>query len=134
MLINGKPKSYCRAYRIWQGMKKRCYNPKDHHYYIYGGRGIKVCDEWKNSSDAFLEWAYSHGYSDELEIDRIDSNGDYCPENCQWITKSENAKKTNPRNSLPYSDIKRAHKIWEYCKSVGIRMDNFPEPKYPWQK
>ena len=118
-------KSYTREYNIWRMMKKRCYNKNDSHYYAYGGRGIKVCEEWL-SSDGFLKWAYDNGYSDNLEVDRIDPDGNYEPNNCRWITHQENAKRKRKPYSLPQSNIKRSHKVWEYCKAAGVKMDNFP--------
>ena len=63
------------------------------HYDRYGGRGIKVCDEWENDFQAFYNWAMSNGYRDDLTIDRIDNDGDYEPSNCQWITQAENTSK-----------------------------------------
>lgn len=77
-------------------MKRRCYNPNCDPYKYYGGKGVKVCDEWLEY-EGFKSWALANGYSDNLTIDRIDSNGDYEPENCQWVTMSENiarAKRT----------------------------------------
>ena len=87
------PKSQTRLYRILQGMKRRCFNPNDPNYKNYGGRGITVCKSWDNSFEAFERWALSHGYADNLTIDRIDNNGNYEPRNCLWITRSENASK-----------------------------------------
>lgn len=133
-LYDGMLMSSCRAYKIWQGMKRRCTNKNDAHYYLYGGRGIKVCDEWLNNSEAFMDWAYSHGYADGLEIDRIDPDGNYEPNNCRWVTKTENRKRKRKPYSVPQSDIKQAHKVWEYCKAAGCDMSNFPEPKYSWQE
>ena len=82
-----------RLYRIWCGMKRRCYgsNPEQTRY--YKDKGIKICEEWLNSFDAFSTWARSNGYHDDLSIDRVDSNGDYEPENCRWIPFSENARR-----------------------------------------
>lgn len=77
----------------WKCMKSRCYNKKHTHYNAYGGRGIKICDEWKNDFQAFYDWAMSNGYKTGLTIDRIDMDGNYEPSNCQWITKSENSRK-----------------------------------------
>ena len=84
---------WTRLYGIWCGMKRRCNNPKCESYKYYGERGITVCDEWKNDFAAFRDWAMANGYDDTLTIDRIDNDGDYCPENCQFITKSENSAK-----------------------------------------
>ena len=80
-----------RLYRIWQAMKARCLNPNTDNYSYYGGRGITVCEEWKNNFDSFHNWALSHGYEDDLSIDRIDVNGNYEASNCRWATAVEQA-------------------------------------------
>lgn len=77
----------------WSGMKQRCYNPNIRAYKTYGARGIKVCDEWLHDYPRFAEWASNNGWKQGLTIDRIDPDGNYCPENCRFITRSENSKR-----------------------------------------
>ena len=84
-------------YHKWNGMRDRCNNPKARQYSYYGGRGIRICDEWQNSFAAFRDWALSAGYKDGLSLDRIDYNGNYCPENCRWISMAEQQR--NRRNN-----------------------------------
>ncbi|MGI6068917.1 MAG: AP2 domain-containing protein [Blautia sp.] len=81
-----------RLYRIWKGIKSRCYISSSSNFEHYGGRGIQVCEEWKNSFEAFKTWALLNGYTDKLSIDRIDSDGDYKPENCRWVTNEIQAR------------------------------------------
>lgn len=86
-----------RLYNIWSGMKHRCYNPNSTIYRNYGGRGVSVCPEWRNNFSAFRDWSMSNGYAKNKSIDRIDVNGDYCPENCRWASQSQQQR--NKRNS-----------------------------------
>lgn len=79
-------------YIVWYNMIKRCENPKNPGYKNYGGKGIRICSQWHDLA-LFIAWALSHGYRDNLTIDRIDNDGNYEPGNCQWITKSENSLK-----------------------------------------
>ena len=87
--------SNTRLYRIWCNLKTRCLNPHSDNYAFYGGKGVSVCEEWLHDFQTFYDWAMGNGYEDNLTIDRKDSNGDYCPQNCQWITQSENATRAN---------------------------------------
>jgi len=91
-----------RLYHIWSGMKQRCLNPKDPNYRYYGKKGVGVYDKWKDDFLAFRTWALQNGYAENLTIDRINSDENYKPSNCQWITKSKNSSKNyapRPRNN-----------------------------------
>lgn len=92
-------RGYTKLYNTWLRMKGRCNSPTSTSYPYYGARGISVCEEWENDFSAFRDWAMKNGYKEGLSIDRIDVNGNYCPQNCRWITMAE-----QQRNRRPSSD------------------------------
>lgn len=100
-----------RIYRIWNLMKERCKNKNNPSFMNYGGRGITLCKEWE-SFDPFCKWAMSHGYSDKLSIDRIDVNGDYCPENCRWATAKEQSRNKRTNREIEYNGKTMLLKDW----------------------
>jgi hypothetical protein len=88
-----------KMYKKWHDMKQRCFNPKNRAYKNYGGRGVTVCEEWNKSFKSFMEWSIANGYDDELQIDRIDNNGNYEPSNCRYVSAYMNTH--NRRVSKP---------------------------------
>ena len=117
MIKHGQSKT--RLYWKWLGMRQRCYNKNVQYYPYYGGRGIKVCEDWKKSFEAFRDWALGAGYVDGLSIDRIDFNGNYEPSNCRWV-KME-MQKINKRNVLMYNNVSAV----EECRRRGIKVSTF---------
>lgn len=109
-------------YKVWCSMKQRCCNPNSKAYRDYGGRGIRICDEWVDY-EPFREWAMSAGYKQGLTIDRIDNDGNYCPDNCRWVGMSvQNA------NKRPY-EKPRLFKSVDMCDEDGNTVMSFPSIK-----
>lgn len=125
-------------YRAYQNMKTRCNNEHYSLYHRYGGRGITICKEWQESFIAFREWALKNGYRKGLTLDRIDNDGNYCPENCRWVTMVEqsNNRVTNRmlstngetdtmanwsrRLDIPYWVLqRRLHDGWSEDRALG---------------
>ena len=105
--------SHTRIDNIYRSMIDRCYNPNNKRYVHYGGRGISVCDEWKNDKTMFFKWANESGYESDLTIDRIDVNGGYEPTNCRWV--SQRVQQQNRRNNflIEYRGEKKTATEWE---------------------
>lgn len=111
-----------RIYGVWRSMKERCYVKKHISYPNYGGRGIKVCDEWQEFIP-FMEWAYENGYDEnakrgECTLDRIDVNGDYCPENCRWVSQSVQSNNRRDNVYIEYNGI--VDTLSNHAKENGI--------------
>ena len=133
----GKATLSNRLYRIYQNMKGRCTRPYNTSYRLYGARGIKVCDEWMVKGGIgfrlFEKWALENGYCEDLTIDRIDTNGDYEPQNCRWVTTKEQNR--NKRNNVyvdgcVLKDYAEKHGI--NAKTIGYRIkvgNDLIEPK-----
>lgn len=102
---------------VWKHMKQRCDNPNNHAYARYGGRGITYCDEWRDYP-AFHDWAVSNGYVEGLSLDRIDTNGNYEPSNCRWITHAEQQR--NKERTI-YAEINGVVRpLSEWAEMYGI--------------
>lgn len=107
-----------KLYKAWDSMRQRCYNPQKDHYEDYGGRGISVCDEWANDFSSFCDWAMSHGYNEKLTLDRIDVDGNYCPENCRWSTMKEQQNNRRSNHLLTYKN--ETHTMMEWSEILGV--------------
>jgi len=107
--------AYDTIYNVYKAMMSRCYNEKNTAYNRYGGRGITVCEEWKNDIMSFYNWAKSNGHENGLEIDRENNDGNYEPSNCRWVTPSVNSQNRRMRsdNTIGYKGVKRNGKKWQ---------------------
>lgn len=105
-------KKNTRLYRIWSCMKQRCYNRNHHAFKNYGGRGIVICEEWKDNFQTFYDWAINNGYNDKLTIDRINNNGNYEPSNCRWITLKEQSLNRQTTRYIAYKGMTKSLAEW----------------------
>ena len=110
--------SNTRLFHIWMGLKHRCTNPNFCDAKLYSERGITICDEWKNDFTAFYDWSMLNGYNDSLSIDRIDSNGNYCPQNCRWANHYVQAN--NRRNSNIVTYHGNSNNLDDMCRSLNV--------------
>lgn len=111
--------SHTRIHSIWRSIKDRCYNPKNQDYKHYGGRGITVCEEWKNDFLSFYNWALNNGYGEGLTIDRIDVNSGYHPENCQWVSMVEQSN--NRRNNKVITFRGESLTVAQWSRKTGVK-------------
>lgn len=109
-----------KLYATWENMKHRCSDPNNWMYPHYGGRGIKVCEEWLDSS-TFFEWALSHGYEEGLSIERTNVNGNYEPNNCKWVPIEE--QYLNRTDSHFVTAFGKTQTISEWAKESGLKYD-----------
>lgn len=105
-------------YSRWLGIKKRCKCEKTNSFENYGGKGVRVCKEWEESFESFMKWALANGFEEKLTIDRIDPNGDYCPENCRWITIKD--QENNRSNNVYYEYNGECLTIPQLAEKYGI--------------
>lgn len=110
--------SKTKLYRVWSAMKRRCYNKHSAYYCDYGGRGIRVCNEWKDSYESFRDWALYNGYGEGLTIDRVNVDGDYSPLNCRWVNHTVQAN--NRRNNKLFTYNGETHNIAEWAELFHI--------------
>lgn len=107
-------------------MKRRCYNPEEKFYKDYGGRGIKVCDEWMDKKEGhsnFQKWAVENGWEEGRSIDRIDVNGNYEPSNCRWATPEEQANNRRNNNYVTINGVTKTTSEW--ARQIGISQNAF---------
>lgn len=107
-----------RLYRIYYGIKTRCYNSKEPGYERYGGRGISMCDEWKDDFWKFQEWALSSGYRPDLTIDRVNNDGEYSPQNCRWANVKQQSNNRSSNVILNCGGTQKT--VAEWSEIVGI--------------
>ena len=107
-----------RLYRIWKTMRCRCLDANHPTYKNYGGRGIRICDEWSENYPAFKDWCLNHNYAADLELDRIDVDGDYSPDNCRWITHHEQT--LNRRDTLYIAYNGQMERFVDFCNRFHL--------------
>lgn len=118
-------------YRIWLGIKQRCYNLNAKRFQDWGGRGITMCDEWRNDFQAFYDWAIANGYEKGLSIDRINNNDNYTPENCRFTTVVEQQRNMRRNNMIEYRGETKT--LSEWCEILNLNYNNVKSRlRYGW--
>jgi len=116
-----------RVYDIFENMLERCYNHKNPAFHNYGGRGIAVCDEWKNNFQSFYDWATTNGYTDKLTLDRKNNDKGYSPDNCRWATRKEQSRNTRSNVLVTINGVTKILSDWAteagiYRKTLSYRL------------
>lgn len=118
--------------KVWRNMKDRCYNPNNKRYPHYGGRGIIVCQEWKEDYVSFRDWAIRNGYQVGLSLDRIDNNGIYCPQNCRWIDSVTQNNNFSRNQFITFNGVTLS--ISQWAKRTGIHRNTLDfRLKHGWE-
>lgn len=119
-----------RIQKTFNDMRQRCYDENNKNYKWYGAKGIKICNEWMDNPHLFEEWALQNGYEDNLTIDRINEDKDYCPNNCRWITNSQNAKYKSTTSLINVNGEVHSGKDWARILGLGYNRINTYVRKY----
>lgn len=114
--------SNTKLYARWASIKQRCYNPRHPAYKYYGARGIKMCEEWKNDFLKFKEWVDKTANGLDLTVERVDVNGDYCPQNCIWVEMSQQAN--NRRSNILFTYRGETHNLTTWCDILNLNYKN----------
>ena len=121
-----------RLHSIWSNMKQRCNNSNSPVFYRYGGRGIKVCDEWDRCFDSFKKWATGNGYSDSLTLDRINNDKGYSPDNCRWVDMRTQCNNTGRNHYITWNG--ESHTMTEWSRILGINYGTLKSRVYKYKK
>lgn len=129
---HGLWKNNRNLYAVWRAIKDRCLNSNTKGYCNYGLRGINICNEWVNNFECFYNWAIKNGYKTGLTIDRINVNGNYCPENCRWVDNivQQNNRRNNHR--ITYNGETKTLAEWSKEKGLGKEVLSSRLYKYGW--
>lgn len=109
-----------KLHNVWHNIKGRCYNKNTPSYHRYGGRGITICDEWKDNFKAFYDWAIENGYREGLTIDRIDNNSSYSPDNCRWISMYEQGRNRCTNTWIEFNGRKMILEDWSKELNIPV--------------
>lgn len=120
-----------RIYNIWSKMLSRCEKEYETSYHRYGGKGVSVCEEWKDFI-TFYDWSIKNGYSDDLTIDRVDNSGNYCPENCRWTSYKEQARNQSSNILVEYNGETKTLAEWAEIYSLPYKLVHLRYRRYNW--